>query len=492
MMKSQQKYSRRSLLKALGAGAALLPVIESDPADAACIVNGIKRMYILAWPDGMLSNVSKWATAGNSPTAWTLSSFQSSLQPYQSDLLLLNGLDYKFIRDMPNPNGGETNGHACFPGMLTGAFYQSLVSATSSDVGGGISVDQFIGNKLKAAGYAGLASLNLGTFVKSTGHLSWKASGQVVLPDADPYHVFNTYFAGKVPTTSTGSGGSTGTTTGAGGSTGMSAADIKRQMDKSILDSVIGDLNRFAGTVGSSDKQRIQSHLEMVRSLEQTMTPTGGGTNTGAGGSSGGPATSSNAAACNAPVFSGTKLDINNTANVPTLVKMQMDLAVAAFASDLTRVVVMQISDQGAANLILTTLGFSSGGQSGNTGDINGFHAIAHRNDADKVKCDTWFQQQIAYIVGQLKGISDPNGKTMLDQSVVVAMNNMRTGTHETTGVPVVMAGSCGGYFKTGRSLALTGTPNNALLVSLCNAMDFPVATFGQASYGGELTALKG
>ena len=44
------------------------------------------------------------------------------------------------------------------------------------------------------------------------------------------------------------------------------------------------------------------------------------------------------------------------------------------------------------------------------------------------------------------------------------------------------MAGSCGGYFKTGRSLALpAGTPNNGLLVALCNAMDTPVTTFGEA-----------
>ena len=204
MMKYQQKYSRRSLLKYLGAGAALLPMLESDPTDAACIVGGIKRLYILAWPDGMLSNVSKWATAGATPSAWSLAPFQASLMPYQADLLLLNGLDYKFIRDMPNPNGGEVNGHACFPGMLTGAFYQSLVASTSSDIGGGISVDQYIGNQLKASGYTGLPSLNLGAFVKSTGRLSWKAAGQVVLPDADPYHVFNTYFAGKITPTGTG------------------------------------------------------------------------------------------------------------------------------------------------------------------------------------------------------------------------------------------------------------------------------------------------
>ena len=173
-----------------------------------------------------------------------------------------------------------------------------------------------------------------------------------------------------------------------------------------------------------------------------------------------------------------------------------MDLSVAAFASDLTRVCVMQVGDQGAANLVMNWLGFSSGGplkSDPNTGDTNGFHAIAHENTMRKVTCDTWFQSQLAYVIGQLKSITDGTGKSMLDSSVVVGMNSMRTGTHETTGVPVLMAGSCGGYFKTGRSLALpAGTPNNGLLVGLCNAMGTPVSTFGEASYGGELTALKG
>lgn len=493
MMKSQMKYSRRTLLKYLGAGAALLPLLESDPLDASCLVGGIKRLYILAWPNGMLSNVSTWATAGATPSAWTLANFQSSLQPYQSDLLLLKGIDYDFIRDQPNPNSGETNGHACFPGMLTGAFYQSLVASTSSDVGGGVSIDQYIGKQLQTKGYTGLVSLNQGAFVKSTGRLSWVGAGQVVLPDADPYHVFNTYFAGAI--TPTGTGGKSGSA-GVGGMSGTSMASMTQQMQKSILDSVINDINRFSGIVSAADKQTIANHLTYVRSMEQTLTPpamTGTGGSSGGGGSSG---MTMSTGSCAPPVFSGTKLDINNTANVATLVKMQMDLAVAAFASDLTRVVVMQISDQGAANLILENLGFMPGGAGAdaNTGDINGYHYIAHRNDADKVTCDAWFQSQIAYIVGALKGITDPNGQSILDNSVVVAMNNMRTGTHETTSVPVVMAGSCGGYFKTGRSLALTSTPNNGLLVALVNAMlgAGTVSTFGETQYGGELTALKG
>ena len=80
----------------------------------------------------------------------------------------------------------------------------------------------------------------------------------------------------------------------------------------------------------------------------------------------------------------------------------------------------------------------------------------------------------------------------MLDNTAFLAMNNMRTGLGEPTGVPAIMAGSCGGYFKTGRSLALTNTPNNGVLVALANAMGFPVPTFGEPVYGGELAALRG
>ena len=489
MMKRDLRFSRRRLLKSFGAGAALLPLLRADRTDAACYVGGIKRLYILAWTNGMLSSINNWATAGATPTAWSLGSmnFQAALQPYMSDLLLLKGIDYKYIKDMPG--SGERTGHACFPGMLTGAFYQLLSTGTSSDLAGGISVDQYIGTKLQAAGYKGLVSLNQGTFVVSTGHLSWKAAGQVVLPNPDPASVFNLYFKGALPppppTTPPPDAGA--------GSTPV--VDNTNAIRKSILDYVITDINRFSNIVGTEDKASIDEHLTAVRGIEmriQNMGSTGPATAvTGAGPIS----TTTGPAACNVPTTAGEPAP-TAVGNVPAITKLHMDLTVAAFAADLTRVGVMQISDQGAANLVMSWLGFAKGGplaSDPNTGDANGFHAIAHENTMRKVQCDAWFQSQIAYIVGQLKSISDGTGKSMLDSSVVVAMNSMRSGTHETTGVPVVMAGSCGGYFKTGRSLALpAGTPNNGLLVALCNAMGTPVTTFGEKSYGGELTSLKG
>jgi hypothetical protein len=492
MMKRDLRYSRRQLLKSMGAGAALLPLIHADKADAACYVGGIKRMYIFAWTNGMLSSINNWATAGNDPTSWQLGSmgFQDSLKPYMADLLLLNGIDYKFIKDMPG--SGERTGHAVFPGMLTGAYYKTLASGTSSDIGGGISVDQYVGKQLQTTmGYKGLVSLNQSTFYHSTGDLSWAASGQVVKPINDPNLVFTTYFKGAIPTPPP-----VQTGTPDAGVAPTPPVDNTIAIRKSILDYVGADLGRFSNIVGTEDKRSIDSHLTSVRNIEMRLQAMGTNTMpTGMVTGAGPLSTATGNAACNAPSTTGEP-SATDSKNAEAITKLHIDLGVAAFASDLTRCIVMQIADQGASNLILSSLGFVSGGplpSDNNTGDTNGYHAIAHENTARKVKMDTWFQQQVAYIIQQMKGITDPTMKSMLDSSVVLGINSMRTGTHETTGVPVILAGSCGGYFKTGRSLALpAGTANNGLLVSLCNAMGTPVTSFGQASYGGELTVLKG
>jgi hypothetical protein len=501
MMKRDLRFSRRNLLQSIGAGAALLPLLESDRADAACVAGGIKRIYFLCWPNGMLSSINSWATAGNDPTSWTLAPFQvnAGLTPYMQDLLLLNGVDYSIIKTMPG--SGERTGHACYPAMLTGAAYQTLSTSTAADIAGGISVDQYIGSALKTSGYGGLVSLNQGTFVQSTGHLSWKAAGQVVLPNLDPTSVFSQLFAGQM----TAAPAPVPTATGTGMVAAPAPVDNSKKIKASILDYVSADLNRFANVVGTADKQAIEQHLTEVRSIESTLQMMGATTTPVPGQGPVTIATGSASNACTPPSVSGV-VTSQSSAGADKLARIQMDLGLAALAADYTRVVVMQICDQGAGQFVMTWVNdpsgvpYAAGGLNPpdhNTGDVNGFHAIAHRNVQDKVLCDTWFQSNIAYLISRMKTIADMTGKTMLDSSAIVGMNNMRAGLHDTVGVPVIMAGSLGGAIKTGRSLALpSGTPNNHLLTALCNAMGTPApgggTYFGDTQYTGTLTNLAG
>ena len=516
MMKRDLRFSRRNMIQAIGAGAALLPLLESDKADAACLVGGIKRMYIFCWPNGMLSSINTWATKGADPASWQLAPFQTNagnLTALMPELLLLEGVDYKAIKDMPG--SGERTGHACYPVMLTGAYYQTLSTSTAADIAGGPSVDQYVGSALKTAGYGGITSLNLGSFVQSTGHLSWKAAGSVVLPNLDPTSVFNQLFSGSMPAPATVATAPTATATPVGMMVPTPPpVNNTPKINKSILDYVIADLNRFSNIVGTADKANIDSHLTSVRALETQIAALSGGPGMGPSMPSNpnvAVTTASNTgignAACYPPAQSSVVAPAKSgSVGVDVQAKLMAQMAVAAFAADYTRVVVQQIGDQGAGQLVLSwinnTMGvpYAPGGPNppdANTGDVNGFHAIAHRNVADKVLCDTWFASMNGYIIGLLKGITDATGASMLDSSVFVGMNNMRAGLHDTTNIPVYMAGSCGGYFKTGRSLALpAGTAHNGLLVALCNAMGTPApgggTYFGQSTYVGELTVLKG
>ena len=78
----------------------------------------------------------------------------------------------------------------------------------------------------------------------------------------------------------------------------------------------------------------------------------------------------------------------------------------------------------------------------------------------------------------------------LIDNTVMLAMSNMRTGNHEFDRVPAVLAGSVGGYFATGRSISTT-SPNNGAIIAVANAVGVPTDTFGDAQYGGELSDLR-
>jgi len=55
-------------------------------------------------------------------------------------------------------------------------------------------------------------------------------------------------------------------------------------------------------------------------------------------------------------------------------------------------------------------------------------------------------------------------------------------GDHDTTNLPVVLAGSLGGALQTGRALNLTGRTTNDLFVTLLNLFGGTETSFG---YGG-------
>ena len=70
---------------------------------------------------------------------------------------------------------------------------------------------------------------------------------------------------------------------------------------------------------------------------------------------------------------------------------------------------------------------------------------------------DKWYAQQFAYLVGRLDSITEGD-RTLLDNSATVWFDELSDGNaHNLNNMPILQAGSCGGYFKTGWAVNVEG-----------------------------------
>ena len=75
---------------------------------------------------------------------------------------------------------------------------------------------------------------------------------------------------------------------------------------------------------------------------------------------------------------------------------------------------------------------------------------------------------------------------------MVLLVNEIGKGNnHVFSRMPYLMAGSCGGFFRTGRKVTLDGVPHGNLFVSLKHAMGVPGDSFGDPDFcTGPISAL--
>src|SRR5262249_35393464 len=95
---------------------------------------------------------------------------------------------------------------------------------------------------------------------------------------------------------------------------------------------------------------------------------------------------------------------------------------------------------------------------------------------------DSLHQSKYAPLLQRLDSYTEANGKTVLDNSVVLYTNDLSDGrAHSFMDLPYILAGSAGGYFKQGQYILLGDgnslgsddqkAPHNKLLNTIVNAM---------------------
>jgi hypothetical protein len=105
-------------------------------------------------------------------------------------------------------------------------------------------------------------------------------------------------------------------------------------------------------------------------------------------------------------------------------------------------------------------------------------------------KVNTWYAQQFAYLLGELKKIPEGNG-TLLDNMLLFWPNELsQAEVHDRRNLPYVLAGKAQGKVPTGRYLKYNGDPHNKLLATFMNIFGVNVTGFGEAMYPGVLAGI--
>jgi hypothetical protein len=435
--------NRRQFLRGAAGVSVALPMLSSLGTTARALPTKFpKRFIYFHTPNGSIP--SAWTPTGGE-TDFTLSKILAPLEPHRKEILVLHKIDMESSYHGPGGDVGHANGMGH---VLTGT--ELLAGGYEAAMGGGISLDQAIANRIAEG--TKLKSMELG--VQSSGPTGWirvnYAAPGVSLPmQNDPVQVFDRVF-------------------GSLGADPLGVARIRAHR-KSVLDAVTTEIAAVRTKVSSTDRDKLDTHLAAVRDIETRL-----------------DAAPLLGAHCKKPTRPA-ELKIAMNDNYPTLAKLQIDQLVMSMACDLTRVGTLLFA--GAANnaQVFDWIGLSQS-----------HHQLTHAAPSEAnesiVKVMNWYASQFAYLIAAMKAIPEGTG-TMLDNSVLLWGSELSVGnSHSRREMPFVMAGSGGGYFKTGRFLTFpSGTPHNDLLVSIANAMGVPGESFGNPAYcNGPLAKLRG
>jgi hypothetical protein len=146
-----------------------------------------------------------------------------------------------------------------------------------------------------------------------------------------------------------------------------------------------------------------------------------------------------------------------NQTDFDVLHKNAIDIAVAAMLCGATRVVCYHCY-QGSPSQY----------------DESSFHAWCHNDKAKHRELMTYRYKQLARMLHTMDQVKEANGKTLLDNSLVYAGNELSDpahGTRHLQNMPVILAGSAGGKLTTGNYIDYSGRLFNNLLISIFHVL---------------------
>ena len=370
----------------------------------------VPNLVMLTWPDGLESG---WAPA---PDAETLGARLQSLDPFREDVLVIDGIAGCIDSELNAHNEGPAS-------MWTGSRPVEGLSNLPS-------IDHLLAERVGGATafsklHFGVQSGREGVIGNATPVYYFSGPQRSIPSEDDPQAMYDRILAAAIDGTN---------------SEQLRNAFMRRG---SALDFVRDRLQTLRTQVASEDRVQLDRHADAVEAIEKSLRRL-------------------QSISCeiqlSRPTVAGLPArDSDDT--FEQVADLQADLLVAALQCGLTKIATLQLSQTDSALKL--------------PGWVAALHSVMHDHTrADRIVVNRWFIDFIARLIGKFKAVDLGDGKTLLDETLIVCSTEMSIGNHGNDPIPYIIAGSDGSTFRLGRVLRLEGQPRNTkLLTSIMHAM---------------------
>jgi hypothetical protein len=449
MMIFKQAIPRRTFLRGVGATIALPLLDGMIPAFASAAEKSTttaSRFAVVYVPNGMV--MDRW-TPKTEGANFEMSQILEPLTPFRDKITVVSGLIDKHGFPYPGEGGGD---HARGTGsFLTGVHPKKT---EGSDIQAGISADQIVAKEFGK--HTQVPSLELaiensaelvgetdagysGAYINT---LNWRTPTTALPMECQPRAVFERLF-------------------GDSDSTDPAARLARIKEDRSILDSVVQDVEPLLSKLGATDRNKLTEYLDAVRGIEQRIQL--------------------------AEQQSSRELPVmERPVGVPPTfeehVKMMFDLQVLAFQTDLTRVITFMMAREKSTRTYREL------------GIADPHHPLSHhKNDPQMLAKLATIQQYhiklFSYFLEKLQATKDGEG-SLLDHSAILygaAISDSNKHLHDD--LPMLLAGGkvqSGRHFKYPKEKEV---PVTNLLLTMMDKVGVPIDNLGDST--GKLDPLS-
>jgi hypothetical protein len=459
MKTRRPQFSRRDLLKAAGSTLAVPAFLKN--AFAAPAANAPPNLVLLQTTNGTHQDAF-WPAANTygSPMFDSVILHTLLTDPVLGPkTTLVKGINYHPIKN-PSGNGHDQGFHGLYSGF-------DSIPGPGGSFGGGISLDQriarevpFLAGKLKNI-HCGVQAVNY--MAINAGRISFSAvgPGQQMPCELDLYSLYDKVF-----------GASSGNQP-----TDKAAAVARLAQRKSVLDVVANDLAALEKRLGPQERQKVDIHLTAVRDFESRLSANRG------------PVT----AACSSVQPSKTGVPSTgqgNEANAEILERLFMEFIANTIGCNMVGVLSFQFG-RGGDHFHYNWLNIP-----GMPSDAHDF--VAHKDSGDPniarifTEIKKWYTVIVSDLASRLSKMPAGDGKSVLDNSLVVWGNEIATGPHGMNGIPIVLLGGAAGKLrKTGYVVDSGAQPHQRLGATVLDIMGVPATGFGGFPDCGLISGLE-